>query len=214
MRTFFSTHAFERVVERLSLDTEEVAALLTYDLAIPIGREHGTTRVHRVFYSVPDAQCFVAVQDESNGEVVTILPIDFSAWPVSLETQRAAEALMRRRPPLSSEQPIVPAARPLPDASRALPSVFRITASFRNPQGRWAVRLLGSIPAAPYGFDPDRLTNDPSVQEQIDVWVQEHERLEAMQVIAYIVRLGRKGSPTSFPYATRPQEAQGTDANW
>ncbi|MDO8598477.1 MAG: hypothetical protein Q7S02_00010 [bacterium] len=213
MRTFFSTHAFERVAERLSLDTEEVAALLTYDLAMLIGREAGTSRIHRLFYSVPDGQCFIAVQDESNGEVVTILPIDFAAWAVSLETQRAAEALTRQRPPLRSEQSAVPMARPLPDASHVLPSVFRITATFRFSSGRWAVRLLGSIPAAPYGFDPDRLASDPGAQEQIGAWVQEHENREGMHVVVYTVRLGKNGSPTSFLCAACLREERAADSD-
>ncbi len=80
--TFLSAHAYERVSRegdekrRLNMSEQEVLRILDNDLAVPVGRDpKDKHRVHRLFYSVADDACFVALQDERNGEVVTILPI-------------------------------------------------------------------------------------------------------------------------------------------
>ena len=73
----FSFHAYERVIERLTMEPDEVAELLDWDLAVRIGEEKGTNRIHRLFYSREDFQCFIAVQDEKSRTIVTILPVDY-----------------------------------------------------------------------------------------------------------------------------------------
>ena len=57
-----SKHAAQRIAERLTMEPGEVADQLDWDLAINIGEEKGTRRIHRLFYSPEDAQCFVAIQ--------------------------------------------------------------------------------------------------------------------------------------------------------
>jgi hypothetical protein len=80
----------------LSLSPGEVADLLDWDLAVNIGVESGSCRVHRLFFSAPDGMCFVAIQDDENGAVVTVLPVDFhenTSWQVSEAAQEAARTL-------------------------------------------------------------------------------------------------------------------------
>ncbi|MBI1956967.1 MAG: hypothetical protein HYS44_00705 [Candidatus Niyogibacteria bacterium] len=84
LQASFTLHAFERARARLSLTLAEVKALLDDDLVVLIGREDNSPRVHRLFYSAPDQYWFVAIQDEENGEVVTVLPVDYhNAFRVS-----------------------------------------------------------------------------------------------------------------------------------
>jgi len=59
----FSIRALERVEEKPSMSEEEVGDLLGYNLAVKIAEEKDTNRVHLLFYSPNDFQCFVAVQD-------------------------------------------------------------------------------------------------------------------------------------------------------
>lgn len=84
-RTSFTVHALDRVKERLHLSTDEVQILLDEGLYVPLGYEDRSTRQHRLFYSRPDGRCFVAVQDTSNGVVVTVLPADYRdcSWKIS-----------------------------------------------------------------------------------------------------------------------------------
>jgi hypothetical protein len=94
MRASYTRHAWARVEGRLALTHDEVAAMLDHGLAVNIGVEGG--RAHRLFYSAPDRMCFVAVQDQHDGAVVTVLPIDYHArcaWRVSAEAQDDARAL-------------------------------------------------------------------------------------------------------------------------
>ena len=64
-------HAIRRIQERISLTAEEIKGILDTDRAVSVGREDG--RVHRIFFSKPDKHYFEAVQDEKNGDVITIL---------------------------------------------------------------------------------------------------------------------------------------------
>jgi hypothetical protein len=75
--TRFSEHALERVKERLSLSIEEVAAILDHDLAVFVGIDEYSNRHRRLFFSVPDNNFFIAIQDADSGEVVTILPLEY-----------------------------------------------------------------------------------------------------------------------------------------
>ena len=98
----FTTHAFDRVRSRLSLTTVDVADLLDSDRVILIGREKNSSRIHRLFYSKPDGYCFVAVQDEETGEVVTVMPADYrKAFAVSEDATEMAKRIIMGPPVLS-----------------------------------------------------------------------------------------------------------------
>jgi hypothetical protein len=91
----FTTHAFLRVRARLSLTTTEVAELLDSDRVVLIGHEKNSPRIHRLFYSKRDNYCFVAVQDETTGEVVTVVPADYrKAFMVSEEATEMAKRIV------------------------------------------------------------------------------------------------------------------------
>lgn len=85
--TRFTVHALDRVKERLHLSIDELRIILDEELYVPLGYEERTTKQHRLFYSPPDRQYFVAVQDTFTGEVVTVLPSDYRdcSWKISLE---------------------------------------------------------------------------------------------------------------------------------
>ena len=86
IKAVFTRHAFDRVEERLKITEVEVARILDSGETIPLMQEPGTHRLHLLFYSKADEQCFVAIQDQRDGTVVTILPPDFvNRYRVSLE---------------------------------------------------------------------------------------------------------------------------------
>jgi len=97
MKATLSYHAFARVINRLTMHPETLIALINHDLAINIGQENKSNRVHKLFYSHRDQMCFVAIQDIKTGTIITLLPIDYHnniAWIVSLESQNQAKRLM------------------------------------------------------------------------------------------------------------------------
>ena len=80
-KTRFTRHGYLRIVggegkeRRLELYPEDVAEILDNDKAVPVGRDpKAPHRLHRAFYSIPDDECIIAVQDDENGEVITLLP--------------------------------------------------------------------------------------------------------------------------------------------
>lgn len=106
MEARFTGHASSRILDRLSLTRKEIKTLLDADLCILIGRESSTNRVHKLFFSMPDSSCFVAVQDDQNGEVVTILPFDYHGkWEISLESLEQAQALVEKAFRVAPVQP-------------------------------------------------------------------------------------------------------------
>ncbi len=126
-------------MSRLSLTPAEVAAILDYRLSVPLGERSGC--IHKLFFSIPDDQCFVAVQDEVVGAVVTVLPLEYhSAWPVSQDARSQARALMLEGP--SSW-------RSAPSAGSA--TVFRVGCYFADPEGGVRTANLGSMPLARIG---------------------------------------------------------------
>lgn len=96
-------HASERVFERLALNPTEVALLVEHK-SIPVGRDRTGLLVYSVFYSVPDDDYAIAVQDERTGEVLTVLPVNFGKVVVSLDTLAMAKelAVPSVRPELSA----------------------------------------------------------------------------------------------------------------
>lgn len=78
----FTYHASKRLFQRCSLDRREVLSLLK-SRSYPLGNDKH--RLHKLFYSQPDDECFIAVQDENTDEIITILPVDYhSKWKVDL----------------------------------------------------------------------------------------------------------------------------------
>ena len=105
----FTVHSFFRVKQRLNLDHDGVAAILNNRLAVPLGREAKTNRLHLLFYSPDDDDYFVAVKDEATGEIVTILPHNYhNSWPISAGAFIDARDLIRRE----IKTAIKPAANP------------------------------------------------------------------------------------------------------
>jgi hypothetical protein len=197
MKSSFTRHAWSRVIGRLSLAPAEVAALLDYDLVVDVGIEPGTRRVHRLFYSVPDGMCFVAVQDQECGAVVTVLPIDFHetlAWPVSTAAQETARQLAE---PRDTDVPTGGTVDPeVVEAPRAAPAApfFRITAYVRDDLDNVRVVKLGSWPSAPYEQQPEQLSRDGMFLQTVQRWLRERniapERLDSVYV-----RVGQRTTP-------------------
>ena len=190
--TSFTRHAWSRVIDRLSLAPSEVAALLDYDLAVPIGSRGG--RLHRLFYSAPDRQCFVAIQDEENAAILTVLPIDYHescAWPVSPTAQREAEGLLRERP--------VPAADGIDSLDGDAASVFRVGCYFRDGQGTVRPAYLGTLPAEQFSREVNRLLEDDSALDEIQRRASDKRRMGEVVLKAF-VRLGRRGPVTMIDF--------------
>ena len=191
-KTVITLHALERVHERLHLTAEEIIGILDNGITTSIGYEHGSTRVlHRLFYSPVDEQCFVAVQDQKNGEVVTILPPDFDNHcrvPLSAIDDLLIELGVRTL--------VAPAAVPLliPDKPQVSSIVFtcyvlKIDRKLRNQKF--------IVPAEHYPGTKEELEKNSALRAllvgHIAAMLKEHEVFDSI-----FVQFGKKGRPERF----------------
>jgi hypothetical protein len=179
----FTKHAFSRVRDRLNLRKRHVAYILDNDLCIPIGIEEGSSRVHRLFFSKKDGCCFVAVQDESNGEVVTILPVDYhKRWQVSLQATEDAKKLACR-----------------PSEPQGVPVKYIFTAFVDNPSGGgYSMVNLGSMPIQE-GDDIESIIIDSLVHDMVIRRLEAKVNLDERECQEITMKVGKKGQHVPMP---------------
>lgn len=193
MKCSYTVHAWRRVADRISLSPSEVADILDADACVDIGTESGSSRVHRLFYSAPDLQCFVAVQDQANGEVITVLPLDFHsrcAWIVPLSAQQLAKSITQ--PSLGNNSRLHVA--PFPNEEGG-PRIFRVIAYRRLDSGVAKVLNLGSWPSQPYKCRIELLLDDESFFESLRAKIGSMN-LTVEDLGSVFVTLGRRSKPT------------------
>ena len=209
-KTHFSTHAYERVANRLSMSNSELAAIIDDDKFINIGEEPGHNRAHKLFYSKEDRMCFVAVQDIKIGTVITVLPIDYHnniAWSVSMDSQHQAkqliipitqEALQAFSPP--SQEQVVKDIIQQPQPSQIIN--FKIHAVIADEYGKFIKNItLGAWPCATYSHEIEKLVQDDNFREQLKGWIKEKnsEHKDKMEFVhTILIRVGSKATPKDF----------------
>ena len=157
LKSTLTGHASRRVSQRCSLNSKTIRKIIDSPNAIQVGQEQGNNKVHKLFWSIQDSQWFVAVQDCSDGEIITILPRCCSRWTISDDTLSLARKLA-----LGEKVIEIPK-----DGDALLDSVFHnhsdeITQDkpnlypsvyLRNPEGRIRIRGLGKLSSSVYGSD-------------------------------------------------------------
>ena len=76
-KTKLTEHASARLIERTSLSPQALCAILDGGAFVFLGKEVGNTKMSKLFFSKSDDQFFVAIQDQKNAEVVTVLTIEY-----------------------------------------------------------------------------------------------------------------------------------------
>ena len=72
-------HAIIRLSERCRLKPQDIQNILEKNQYCPIGIRG--KHQHKLFYSLPDDECFVLVHDTETDEILTVLPINYhSSW--------------------------------------------------------------------------------------------------------------------------------------
>lgn len=175
----------------------EVTAILDHDLAVLVGAKSG--HLHRLFFSPAEEQCFVAVQDQENGDVLTVLPLDYhssKAWEVSLEAQERAESLLlgsNRSTARAAARDARPPGREPPDAaatggeSGSSPA-FRIRCYVSTPDGQLRGRGLGAMPLARVGGDLSAVPRSDDVLAEIRRRVAENLESDEVLEVVYVSR--------------------------
>lgn len=211
----FSKHAFERTENRLSLSHKEVATILDSNKTVNIGVEESSRRVHRLFYSEPDAVPFVAVQDEKCGTIVTILPIDYHercAWHVSYDAQKEAQSIITGIPYEKKEQTIFKKPKKKKKKKRNAagfpivqntPSAYRLTATEYDEHGRRVRNFrLGSMPRERATDTPETLLKSNGFIKAFKERVEEicSDKCNDFNRLEVRISAGKHGAPIFLPY--------------
>jgi hypothetical protein len=192
--TTFSRHAFQRAGERLTMESQEIGDLLDWDLAVKVGEEDGTRRVHRLFYSSEDMQCFVAIQDEKTKTIVTILPVDYyetPAWKIPRVLLDEAEQKVSWQAKPSAPEAEKGSVDTQHGSSNA-GTVFKLSGTLVVSAWQPRIANLGSWPSAPYGGIIARLLGDNRFHDEMRTRLAAKRR-EGEFVVGLTVRHGRKG---------------------
>ena len=74
-------HALVRIQERCSLTALQIKQIVDKNQYWPIGIKDG--HHHKLFYSIPDDECFILVNDQKTNTLITILPLNYHhAWHI------------------------------------------------------------------------------------------------------------------------------------
>ena len=206
MSSHFTSHGFRRVNDHTALTHSEVSDILSSGKAILLGgEEKNPDRLHWVFYSIPDADCFVVVRDRRNAEIITLLPIHYHeniAWNISLDTLKAAELLMvgEKRVPddsdnLSSLESAAIGSGERSESQRQTmpPSRLKLYGILRSPEGEIRRVNLGSVSLEEYLADPNGWKID---EESLGGFKQkvEDRGFNGNQLVAIVAKMGRSGT--------------------
>jgi hypothetical protein len=191
--THFSQHAHKRVLQRTHLSLQRLALVLDQKLVVNTGTEPGLQREHLLFYSIPDADCFIAVRDSMTGKVVTVLPLEYHenlAWKVSLSQVQMAKELacgVNSRPKSATANPSAPTG----------PSMLVVSCSYVDACGNYRVMVLVKVKASLYDSDINTFMRNPETSDLIDAAAQS-KNLNPERMLILSVRLGNNGTPTTW----------------
>ena len=189
MQTALTKHDLDRVLNRLTLDPDEVINILDTGKSLPVGKESGSERVHRLFFSEADNTWFVAVQDEKTAEVVTVIPLGpYHRFTIPYETLDKAKHLIVAKP--------VSKAAPVTTLQRTS-KVYKFTAYFEHREsGKRRLFNLGSVPSENWD-SISQMQKDASVQSLIKEKIK-NALLVGEYCTGVIVRHGKDGEIISF----------------
>jgi hypothetical protein len=185
----FSKHAFQRIAQRTKLSCEEIARILDRGLVVNTGRKPGLNRNHLVFYSVPDDNFFVAIQDGLTGTVVTILPLEYQAnlaWQVTEQDCVKARDIVLGT--TYEEQS-------LKATSKA--SAFVISGHYLDGEGNQKTKVILKTGSGIYGNEIKAFLSDQSIFSRLDE-LAVAKAIDPERMFGVSIRLGRHGEPIAI----------------
>jgi len=168
-------HAKLRLQERTVLSEQDFVNIMDTYRSVSAGYEPQTFRWHRLFYSRADDTHYVAVQDISNGEVITILTLDYHdnlAWKIS--KKKLKQAVWRVDPRRHAEL-----YRPRLSSAGAK---FEITGVFWDSSLNTIKKNLGSFRFSTLPRSPDEAASDDSLMATILTRLQRREDLKPLSL--------------------------------
>tara|TARA_B110000196_G_scaffold293833_1_gene282429 strand:+ start:14490 stop:15116 length:627 start_codon:yes stop_codon:yes gene_type:complete len=185
--TSLTRHALCRLGQRTGIDGDSLRKLLDKGGYIKLGLESAFDRQHCLFYSQPDNECFVAVQDIKTGEVITVLPLNYHktlSWKMDKKLYNEIDEEFLRRAEILARYNVDP-------DSMAFQMSLKIR--YLNSNDTLRTKTLKKFPAEQYQNNSNSfISNKQEIFNIVTCWLKEKE---ANKVIDLYVSLGRKSSP-------------------
>jgi hypothetical protein len=184
-----TSHARQRLAERTQMTEQDLLHIFNTGVeTTPVSNEG--KKVHRLFYSVDDDQCFVAVVDEKVKEVVTIrTPEQSLHGVVTFEAVEHLRCLLRPR---------VVSMKAVSPSCPSIASVFRLEVSFWENGSGHVRRKTFTVPTADFPQarqDLLALETCDGIQKIVEDFIKTHRRANEMSDNVVTVKVGKKGGP-------------------
>lgn len=165
MRSAFLTrHAEARLNERCTLPEQKLKGLLDKGATVPVATQKAGRHAKRLLYSTHDESWFIVVQDADDGGILTVMPLAFLKYRVTVTAAQKRGARKRAR--------TFESAPPPPQAAAAPQSAPRV--------GGWKLHVHYTVAGQPriknlprtlpeLGDPSDRCTPGP-----IHDWLRQH----------------------------------------
>lgn len=191
-------HALDRLhdgeTERSCLKENEVIQILESGKTVLIFREKH--RVYHLFFSKIDRQHYVAVIDERNGDVITILYADYyHKSRISSDALLDAERLMNSDENSETPEEEFYINKILPPKDQGGPTVIRIMCLSSQPGVR--KKRLTSLPVSEYPQPLEELVKLASIKEMILGLIQ-REGIDQREIHSVYLECGKKREDVVF----------------
>jgi hypothetical protein len=190
-KTTFSDHGIERLNQRTSLSVKQLADILDGDRAVNMGTEQGTHRVSRLFFASDDNDFFVAIQDMSNGVVVTVLTIFY--WG-NLGTKQGRPFKPIKSGHFKDAQKLIDPNRQIADEivkpSEAQARIIQLQGKYLSDIGHIKSTRIGRISFSDYETRSHSLVVDDVLQNIVTILDSKNVNIEQLVYIQW--RVGKK----------------------
>ena len=192
MKSWPTRHMVERVeIEgRCGLTADEICNLLDRNLDVPIG-EGREKVIHRLFYSQPDDECFVAFQSE-DGAVISVWPARWhnrrsqSTWAISDQAEELARRVAISGQCLSSNGCLYGNERKIV-----------VNALLENLEGTKECQIRLGEHRVQLPVELQRWVEEPGIQAMLKGWI--HSKVLVNQRICkLLIRQGKKRGWLAF----------------
>jgi len=180
-------HAQCRLNQRTNITDVALRKILDRNAYISLGMEIVFDREHFLFYSQPDNECFVAVQDSMTGEVITVLPLEYHktlSWKIDKKLYNEIDEELLKRAEVLAKYNVDP-------DSMAIQMSLKIR--YLNSKDAICSKTLKKFPAEQYQNNPNVLINKKhKILNIVTRWMKGRC---IQNVIDIYVSLGRKSIP-------------------
>lgn len=177
-----SKHAHQRLSERVKFSTKELSFWLDNGIYHDLGSKPGIHKKHLLVYSAEDQNYFVVIQDQYDGEVITILPLEYHknlAWEVS----EVDKAKARNKAALMEAKT---------SSSQIVGKTIVINAYYLNEDGNVRTKAIYKTPTKKATLNINEIMKSHELCAELRSKI---DQMVMSELLGFVFRFGRDGDP-------------------